>query len=347
MGNNGRLLVTAVAVLSLMSPRLYALGDIEVDNSRCVFVNKGKIESSAEIKLNCPNLPAEAIKNLEDLIQDHLTSLTSNLKEQTKSLKKVNNFNDYLSDELTKLEEQIAEIQQERDKALAENKDDQQNNPNNLLLAEERQALEKFELKRAAELREEYYQALKKEKQSKILELKTEMAREAFVSAERWENAFESAKALQLYQEAVTFKLDYPSAWRKITSIAKRLGKTQLALKATQTLKNQLNPESDPKWFSIAVGDEADLLVLLGKNIEALDLYNKLQTHISKLIEAEPENTEWQRDLSVSHTTKSEICTKPTVTAYRPLRPIWNRWRFARHWRNSTPSTPNGSATSP
>ena len=294
MENNKRLAVTAVIALLLFPPQSMAINDVEIDNSPCTFVNKGTIKSFAEIKLNCPTLPPEAIQNLEKLIQEHL-------KEQTRNLRQKNDHIDLLSDQNSVLKDQIARIQQERDRALAENKQDQQNNPDSPLLAEEQKALEAYDLRKAAELREEYYQGLKKEKQARIREMQTEMAREAFVSAERWESAFNSERALELYQEAVGFKPDYPEAWRQITLVAEKLGKTQLALEATRSLQKQLDPKRDKKWFSIALSDEADLLTSLGENRSAFDLYQKLLQHITKLVETEPENTEWQRDLSVSY----------------------------------------------
>ena len=132
------------------------------------------------------------------------------------------------------------------------------------MLAEERKALEAFDLKKAAELREQYYQALKQEKQAKVAEMQAEMAREAFVSAERWEGAFDAKKALVLYQEAVGFKADYLEAWRKITFLAKQLGNTQLALEAARSLREQLDPGKDTKWLSIVLNDEGDLLKARG-----------------------------------------------------------------------------------
>lgn len=205
--------LTSVVSLLLVSSQVFAFGDVEVDRSLCTFVNKGEIAKGAQVKLSCPSLPNEAIKNLEKLIQEQMGVITENLEEQTKSLQKVNRFNDMLSEQVEVLESQLSQIQQERDKALTENKLSQQNDPSSPLLIAEQEALESYDLKKAAELREEYYQTLKSEKQAKIKAMQTELAREAFVSAERWESAFNLPRALMLYKEAVEFKTDYPQAW--------------------------------------------------------------------------------------------------------------------------------------
>ena len=298
---NIQLAVSVAVAMSLLSPQVFALGDIEIDKSPCTFVNKGEIAKGAQVKLSCPTLPVEAIQNLEKLIQGQVSALTESIKEQARSSKKVNNYNDYLETQVAELETTIASIQQERDKALVENRVDQQNMPDNLLLVAEQKALEAYDFKKADELGHEYYQGLKAEKQAKIKAMQIEMAREAFVSAERSESAFNLSRALMSYQEAVEFKKDYLQAWRRVTSIAEKLGKTQLALQVVRSLKKQLDPQENPKWFAIATSDEADLFVKLGNNIEAFKLYLALQKHLSKLVVAEPENTEWQRDLSVSH----------------------------------------------
>ena len=287
MRRSNWLLVSAVlSVLAVPVPAL-AFNDTEVDDSPCTVVNRGTIEAFAEIKLSCSGLSDQEVRNIEKLLSEQLT-------EQTRNLKQKNDHIDLLTD-------QIARLKQNREKALAENTQDQQNNPENPLLVEERKALEVFDLKKAAELREQYYQALKQEKQAKVAEMRAEMAREAFVSAERWEGAFNMAKALVLYQEAVGFKADYLEAWRKVTVLAKRLGNTQLALEAARSLQNQLDPEENAKWLSIALDDEGDLLRSKGGNQAAIDRYQQSMQLTMSLVEAEPGNMEWQRDLSVSH----------------------------------------------
>ena len=279
------LLVSAVlSVLAVPLPVL-AFNDTEVDDSPCTFISNGDV--SGHVELNCPGLSSEAVENIEKLLREQLT-------EQTRNLKQKNDHIDLLTD-------QIARLKQNREKALAENKQDQQKSPENPLLVEERKALEVFDLKKAAELREQYYQALKQEKQAKVAEMQAEMAREAFVSAERWESAFDTKKALVLYQEAVGFKADYLEAWRKVSDLAGKVGDYLLSLKAARNLQKQLDPEKDKWWMAAAYADEADALTALGNNALALKQYRQTQRIFQELLDAEPESLNMQRDLSVSH----------------------------------------------
>jgi tetratricopeptide (TPR) repeat protein len=263
----------------------WAFNDTEIDDSPCTFINKGTV--SGDVKLSCPGLSEQAVKNIEQLLQEHLT-------EQTRNLKQKNDHIDLLTD-------QIARLKQNREKALAENAEDQQKNPENPLLVAEREALEVFDLKKAAELREQYYQALKQEKQAKVAEMQTEMAREAFVSAERWEDAFNMPKALKLYQEAVEFKADYPEAWRKISQLARKIGDYSLALEAAESMEKWTDPEVD-KWNqALAAEEKGNILVALGRNEEALNSYEYRLQLFTELSEANPDNLFVDRELSVSH----------------------------------------------
>ena len=149
-------------------------------------------------------------------------------------------------------------------------------------------------MQQVAQIREDYYQILKQEKT-------TELAKEAYTAAERWENAFNMPKALTLYQEAVVFRCDYREAWRNIGSIAEKLGNNMLALEAAQNLQKQLDPEKDVWWFVIALGDEADILLALGDNRKAFEKYRQGQSLLEQLVKAEPDNLNLQRDLSVSY----------------------------------------------
>ena len=169
-----------------------------------------------------------------------------------------------------------------------------QKNPENPQLLDERQALQTGELEQAAQIRERYYQNLKREKTA-------ELAKEAFTAAERWQSAFNMSKALELYQEAAGFQPNYPAAWRNIGSLARKLGNSQLALEAAQNLQKQLDPETDAWWLAIALADEGDALNALGSNQTALEKYRQAQTLFSRLAQAEPGDWNLQRDLSVSY----------------------------------------------
>ncbi len=285
MGRNSYWLVVAVCTALAVPVPGWAFYDTKVDDSPCTFINTGTVWG--DVELNCPGLSEQAVKNIEKPLREHLLEQTRNLKQK--------------NDHIDLLKEQVARLKQNQERALADNARDQRDNPENPLLLAERQALQVFDLKRAAELREQYYQALKQERQAKIAEMQAEMAREAFVSAERWEDAFNMPKALTLYQEAVDFKVDYQQAWRKIAFLAKKIGNYHLSLQAARKLQQQLDPKTDQWWLAAAYLDEADVLTALGNNAQALEQYLQAHHLLQKLLDADPENVNRQHDLSVSY----------------------------------------------
>jgi len=226
------------------------------------------------------NLPDAAVQTLVAQLQKQLSE------------EKRNNHN--LSDLLERYRNDVAEWERKYRDALVQNAADLQKNPENPQLLAEQQALQAGELEQAAQLREHYYQNLKREKTA-------ELAQEAYTAAERWENAFNMPKALALYQEAVGFRRDYPQAWRNIGSIARKLGNSTLALEAAQNLQKQLDPEKDRRWFAIALSDEANILSALGDNRKAFEKYQQSQLLLEQVVKAEPDNLNLQRDLAVSY----------------------------------------------
>lgn len=216
-----------------------------------------------------------------------LAKLEAYLQESHRSQKNLNDFID-------KLRNEVADWEQKYKSALVQNAADREKHPDNPLLAQEQQALQAGELEQAAQIRERYYQKLKREKT-------VELAQEAYTAAERWENAFNLPKALSLYQEAVLFRRDYPEAWRNTSLIARKLGNNTLALEAAQNLQKQFDPDKDPWWFAVALMNEADILLVLGDNRKAFKKYQQSQLLLAQLVKAEPDNLNLQRDLSVSH----------------------------------------------
>ncbi|MBS0586675.1 MAG: TIR domain-containing protein [Proteobacteria bacterium] len=235
------------------------------------------------------NLPDAAVQTLVAQLQKQLSE------------EKRNNHN--LSDLLERYRNDVAEWERKYRDALEQNAADLRKNPENPQLLAEQQALQAGELEQAAQIRERYYQNLKREKTA-------ELAQEAYTAAERWENAFNMPKALALYQEAVIFRRDYPEAWRNIGSIAGKLGNSTLALEAAQNLQKQLDPEKDRRWFAIALRDEADVLSALGNNRKALEKYRQSQLLLEQLVKAEPDNLNLQCDLSVSHNRVGDMHVK-------------------------------------
>ena len=226
------------------------------------------------------NLPDAAVQTLVVQLQKQLSE------------EKRNNHN--LSDLLERYRSDVAEWERKYRDALVQNAADLQKNPENPQLLAEQQALQAGELEQAAQIRERYYQNLKREKTA-------ELAQEAYTVAERWENAFNMTKALALYQEAVGFRRDYPEAWRNICSIAEKLGNSTLALEAAQNLQKQLDPEKDAWWFAVALIDEADILSALGDNRKAFEKYQQSQLLLKQLVKAEPDNLNLQHNLWVSY----------------------------------------------
>ena len=205
----------------------------------------------------------------------------------------------------------IAKLETDQKKALDENAEGLKNNPEDPLLTSEREALKNFDMEFAAQLREKYFRKQLKAKRAEqkarsqamnalITQENQTLSREAFIAGERWESANNLAKALSLYKEAAEIYSKNRDALLQISRVEKKLGNNQLALQATRSLHKLLDPKVDSKWYSIALSEEGGLLENFGDNVGALKQYRNLQQHIMKLVEAEPENTEWQRNLSVS-----------------------------------------------
>lgn len=272
-----RAVILGMAGWLLLTPELLmaGLGD-KATTGDCSPIITGDIKAPVTIKCEGSDIPAAALAKLETYLQENYRSQKN------------------LNDLIDKYKQDVADWEQKYKDAIAQNAADLKERPNDPLLEAERKALEAGELVKAAEIRDEHYQKLKQEKTA-------ELAQEAFTAAERWEGAFNMHKALELYQEAVTFKRAYPEAWRSIGDIAKKLGKYQLALEAAQNLQKQLDPEKDPWWLAAAFADEGDAQTALGHNKTALEKYLQTQKLFEQLQKAEPDNRDKQRDLSVSY----------------------------------------------
>ncbi|PWQ92629.1 hypothetical protein [Leucothrix pacifica] len=280
----------AIGFSLLLIPQLaFSLADDNRAEGDCAIIVTGKV--AGNVTANCPGIPQEAIDKLIGSIEET-----------------IGNQNDHIQ----LLKEKIAKLEADQKKALAENTEDLKLNPEDALLIAERDALKRFDMEFAAQLREKYFRKKLTEKraeqkarlqalEAQLAEENRALSHEAFIAGERWESANNLSKALPLYQEAVEIDEGNRQAWRQVTFVAKKLGKTQLALEAARSLQKQLNPESDTKWLLSALNDEGDLLRSQGENRIALDRYQQSMKLTQKLVETEPENTEWQRDLSVSH----------------------------------------------
>lgn len=281
MRSGKRLVLVSVLSVLVLPKQVVAFNDAKIDGSPCTFINKGTILGT--VQLSCPELSEETVRNIELY-----------LEEQTRNLKQKNDHIDLLN-------EQIAHLQQERDKALAENKRDRRNNPDNALLVDEQDALKAFDLRKAAELREQYYQVLKQKGRDGSAEMRTEIAKEAFIAAKRWEDVPNMAKALSLYQEAVEFKVDYREAWQKLPEVARKMGDLSLALKVIQNLKLQIDAEKDQSWLAVASSIRGDIFKELGDNLAALREYQASHDIRGRLADAESDNPERQYELFLSY----------------------------------------------
>lgn len=226
------------------------------------------------------NLPETATQSLLQQLQEQLLEQKRN--------------NDNLSDLLDRYKKDVAEWEKKYRNALSQNATDLEKHPGDPLLEAEQQALQAGELQQAAQLREDYYQILRREKT-------TELAKEAYTAAERWENAFNMPKALEFYREATGFKPDYLAAWRNIGNLAEKLGNFPLALQAAQNLQAQLDPKRDAWWLATALIDEGDALSALGNNETALEKYRQARTLLSRLVQAEPGDLNLLSGFSASH----------------------------------------------
>ena len=233
------------------------------------------------------DLPAKAVRAKLDTLEEEL------------KIQKRTNYD--LSDLITSYREKVKDWEEKYHEAINQNNEDLQKEPDNHLLIAEKAALEIGDFELTAELRERYFRQLKQAQLNIIETMKKELALEAFIAGERWESANGLARALPLFQEAVELLPMYPEAWRKITLTARRLGNNSLALEACQNLQKHVEPRGNSWWLMAALNDEGDILKSLGRNLLAFDKYSEVLDICLQGVETEPQNTEWQRDLSVSH----------------------------------------------
>lgn len=241
-----------------------------------------------------------------------VAAVKAKLKELQAELHNEKRTNNNLNELINRYQDEIQEWKEKYEEALDQNTEDLHKEPDNPLLLAEREALEDGDFELTAQLRESYYRKQLKDKraeqQTRLQAFEQQLAdenrvlsHEALIAGERWKSANKISRALPLYQEAVEIDPANREAWRQITLTAQKLGKTLLALESICCLKKLLDPEVDSRWFTIVLNDEGDVLVSLGQSLAAINCYQTSMKFRVKLVETEPENTEWQRDLSVSH----------------------------------------------
>ena len=127
------------------------------------------------------------------------------------------------------------------------------------------------------------------------------LAKRAFDLAEVAELRLDHDKALARYREVTQLQPDNLQAWKALAEIAEKTGDTALLLEAAQKRAEYaditINPY-DHVWGTIKVGDG---FAALGENIKALEQYQKAHKLLQQQADKEPNNTQWQRDLSVSY----------------------------------------------
>ena len=215
------------------------------------------------------------------------------LEQHIQNLKQKNDHIELLTDELERLKQAQTE-------ALIENAKDIESTPNDPVLEAERNALAVFDFPKAAELRDEYYLQRCAQYREQQTKQRQQMAEEAYIAGQRWQNAPNLNKALERYQEAVEFQPTHHEALLQLIRVACALGDINLALTNVQTLRKQIDPEQDQPWLHLALLEEGDILQALGKNQQAFENYQQALEHLQALAKDSPDNLDIQRELSVS-----------------------------------------------
>jgi hypothetical protein len=104
-----------------------------------------------------------------------------------------------------------------------------------------------------------------------------------------------------------------------------------------------LIPPEERAW-SVVAELEVDALLSAGDLTSAIRQLEAMHQHIQARAVADPANTEWQRDLSVSHNRLGDVAVAAgdLAAAAPATRPAWTS---PPGWPPPTPPTPNGSAT--
>ena len=157
-----------------------------------------------------------------------------------------------------------------------------------------KRALENGELDKAEKLLE---QANETDKQF-IKQRQKVIAERTFNLAEISELKFDYETALQRYQEVTQLNPENLSAWQQLAELSEKIGESQDALRAWQQLQH--NAKEQARWKMIGQLGEANILAKHGKRESAMDKYQQAHQWFVQQLKDDPNNSDWQRDLSVS-----------------------------------------------
>ncbi|MBU1725005.1 MAG: tetratricopeptide repeat protein, partial [Gammaproteobacteria bacterium] len=232
-----------------------------------------------------PNIVAGGDVSLE---QTHIENATINLppelaEKMLQALKAQGVPDDQLATELEELKRKYADLEQRLGEYA---KTDE-------LAQQARKELEAGNLEQAETLLQQAY--------DKDIELSHQrQAQYAFDLAEVAELRLDHDKALARYREVTQLQPENLPAWRNVYTIASKIGNTGLALEASRGLQQHLDPENQD-WLSIALKDEGIALVKLGDRKGAMVKYMAALELDQKRVKQNPDDTNWQYNLGISH----------------------------------------------
>jgi len=229
-------------------------------------------------------------------------------------LRQVNNKN-IPAENRTKEFKALVEKHQQLIKTLAQYEHDPE-------LAEKvSKALENGELDKAEKLLED---ANKKDEAviEQLQQRQQQVADRTFNLAQISELKLETEVALQRYKKVTQLDPENLRAWQQQAKLSKKLGITQGALHAWQQLQFYAQQKQEPRWEAIGLSGEGNILAIRGDGKPALDKYTQVHKFFIKQLKRDPNNSDWQRDLSVSYNKIGDMHQangegKQALTAYQ------------------------------
>ena len=111
---------------------------------------------------------------------------------------------------------------------------------------------------------------------------------------------FNYSKAIEYYQQVLNVNPTDLNTWEDIARLFERFGDSKQALHSWQQLQNYAKDRHDKRWLMVAFIGEADILAKHGYGSRALDIYTQAHFYFDLKVVNDPNNSDWQRDLSVS-----------------------------------------------
>ena len=184
---------------------------------------------------------------------------------------------------------------------------------------------------------------------------------DALLDAGRREEALAAyTKALEIYEKLAAAEPD-DTMWQQRKSVAYKIGDIWISdedSERTHSMPIARALRSSKNWppairpmgcgnvtLSTTYQHIGDILVDAGRRVEAIEAYLKSLAISERLAKADPQNTEWQRDLFVSYIKAGNVINQPAGAARLSMR-FAQAWPLQPDWPPATPEMRVGNGTS-